>query len=329
MSSELRKALKKVLGVSGTLAGEAEPHVLQDRGTQEAPFKAILKGMFDDLDFRPAPEDLDLFVRCRDSPSFPGTSMRRTRKSSWRFYKSGVTVGEIRACNSPSRRSVAQYFFMKNFVDRIILTLLGYGGPSRDHRLDSRSREWLVTHRSFSNSRFMDPPMATRSRGSPGGAGRRLRPPGRHEPPVGPTRARSSPSRSRSGGCSVGGDDLAAKVEWVAETCGDGLGFDVLSFDEADDSERFIEVKTTGLGQALPVLRDGERGPLLGGLPRAVPALPGLRLRPETKALRPEGGFVAGVSPGGGAVSGFGRPRLNGDASPSEVLQAATGRAGR
>ncbi len=30
-------------------------------------------------------------------------------------------------------------------------------------------------------------------------------------------------------------DDLAAKVEWVAETLGDGLGYDVLSFNEAND----------------------------------------------------------------------------------------------
>ena len=47
-------------------------------------------------------------------------------------------------------------------------------------------------------------------------------------------------------------EDLAAKVEWVAVTCGDGVGFDVLSFDEGDDSERFIEVKTTGLGKHFP-----------------------------------------------------------------------------
>ncbi|WP_435017961.1 protein NO VEIN domain-containing protein [Tundrisphaera sp. TA3] len=47
-----------------------------------------------------------------------------------------------------------------------------------------------------------------------------------------------------------GRDDLAAKVEWVAMTCGDG--FDVLSFDEGDESERFIEVKTTGLGKHFP-----------------------------------------------------------------------------
>src|SRR5439155_2234416 len=50
----------------------------------------------------------------------------------------------------------------------------------------------------------------------------------------------------------LGRDDLAARVELVAETCGDGLGFDVLSFDGADDSERFLEVKTTGLGKHFP-----------------------------------------------------------------------------
>jgi hypothetical protein len=47
-------------------------------------------------------------------------------------------------------------------------------------------------------------------------------------------------------------EDLAVKVEWVAEKHGDGVVFDVLSFDENDDSERYIEVKTTGLGKYFP-----------------------------------------------------------------------------
>jgi hypothetical protein len=49
-----------------------------------------------------------------------------------------------------------------------------------------------------------------------------------------------------------GRDDLAQKVEWIADTMGDGVGFDVLSFDEMDDSERFIEVKTTSNGKYFP-----------------------------------------------------------------------------
>ena len=51
---------------------------------------------------------------------------------------------------------------------------------------------------------------------------------------------------------SYGRDDLAKKVEWVSDTTGDGLGFDILSFDETDDSERFVEVKTTGQGKYFP-----------------------------------------------------------------------------
>ncbi len=50
----------------------------------------------------------------------------------------------------------------------------------------------------------------------------------------------------------LGRDDLALKVEWVAQTIGDGLGFDILSFDDADDSKRMLEVKATVLGKFFP-----------------------------------------------------------------------------
>lgn len=52
----------------------------------------------------------------------------------------------------------------------------------------------------------------------------------------------------------AGRDDLAGKVEHVAETKGDGLGFDVLSWDEKDDGERLLEVKTTTLGKYHPFM---------------------------------------------------------------------------
>lgn len=44
---------------------------------------------------------------------------------------------------------------------------------------------------------------------------------------------------------------LADRVEHVSQTHGDGLGYDVLSFD-ASGLERFIEVKTTDFGAATP-----------------------------------------------------------------------------
>lgn len=52
----------------------------------------------------------------------------------------------------------------------------------------------------------------------------------------------------------AGRDDLAQKVLWASRDIGDGLGFDILSFDETDDSERMLEIKTTGLGKFFPFL---------------------------------------------------------------------------
>ena len=50
---------------------------------------------------------------------------------------------------------------------------------------------------------------------------------------------------------SLGTPMLADKVEWVAQTQGDGLGYDVLSFN-VDGTEKWIEVKTTALGIEAP-----------------------------------------------------------------------------
>ena len=49
----------------------------------------------------------------------------------------------------------------------------------------------------------------------------------------------------------LGKKTLSDQVEHVAETKGDGLGFDVLSFEESG-RERFIEVKTTAFAMETP-----------------------------------------------------------------------------
>jgi hypothetical protein len=49
----------------------------------------------------------------------------------------------------------------------------------------------------------------------------------------------------------AGARHLAERIEHVASTQGDGLGFDISSFDP-DGSERLIEVKTTGFGPLTP-----------------------------------------------------------------------------
>jgi hypothetical protein len=49
----------------------------------------------------------------------------------------------------------------------------------------------------------------------------------------------------------MGVGQLAERVEHVSETQGDGLGFDIQSF-ETDGRDRFIEVKTTAFGERTP-----------------------------------------------------------------------------
>lgn len=49
----------------------------------------------------------------------------------------------------------------------------------------------------------------------------------------------------------IGRRDLANKIEHIAATKGDGLGFDILSF-ERNGRERLIEVKTTRFGESTP-----------------------------------------------------------------------------
>lgn len=49
-----------------------------------------------------------------------------------------------------------------------------------------------------------------------------------------------------------GRSDLAAKIDWVSETQGDGLGYDIRSFDPISGAEIFIEVKTTNCGRDFP-----------------------------------------------------------------------------
>ncbi|MGK5083476.1 DUF3883 domain-containing protein, partial [Bdellovibrionota bacterium FG-1] len=49
----------------------------------------------------------------------------------------------------------------------------------------------------------------------------------------------------------AGHQDLSNRVEWVADTKGDGLGYDILSF-TLEGEETFIEVKTTKYGKFFP-----------------------------------------------------------------------------
>lgn len=45
--------------------------------------------------------------------------------------------------------------------------------------------------------------------------------------------------------------DLAARIDWVSDRCGDGTGYDILSY-EPNETARFIEVKTTNGSSLTP-----------------------------------------------------------------------------
>jgi hypothetical protein len=50
----------------------------------------------------------------------------------------------------------------------------------------------------------------------------------------------------------AGREDLAKEVEWSSRDQGDGLGYDIRSFDAIRDEERFLEVKATQSGKYQP-----------------------------------------------------------------------------
>jgi hypothetical protein len=51
---------------------------------------------------------------------------------------------------------------------------------------------------------------------------------------------------------SCGRADLAARVDWIADREGDGLGYDIVSFDPKTGEPVYIEVKTTNSGAEFP-----------------------------------------------------------------------------
>ena len=137
LNSKLRASIKKVLEESGVSAEKRGLVYSKIGELRRTPFKAILKEMFEAIGFRPTQEEVTLFVKCRDSLIHVGEFYAASDEEQRRFYKSDVTLDHIRACKSANQRNIAQYFFIKNFVARIVLKLLGYGGVHRDHRLGS------------------------------------------------------------------------------------------------------------------------------------------------------------------------------------------------
>jgi hypothetical protein len=90
------------------------------------PFKDILIDLFDYIDLRVEEQDLALFVKCRDSLVHQG-----------RFYYETATLGDRKQVE-PLHSEIEEYCFLVNFLDKVLLKLLGYSGPYIDRRIPTQ-----------------------------------------------------------------------------------------------------------------------------------------------------------------------------------------------
>jgi hypothetical protein len=85
--------------------------------------RAVVSKLCRQIQFRPSNDELDLFIRCRNSLVHQGE-----------FYCLSATPAE-RQDRAPLPTPAAEYFFLVNVLDRIFLRLLDYDGTYVDHRI--------------------------------------------------------------------------------------------------------------------------------------------------------------------------------------------------
>lgn len=90
-------------------------------------FKEILTDLLTRIQLNVAKQDLDLLVKCRDS-----------LVHQVRFYCQTATLEDLQRV-PPLPTPAEEYFFLVNFLDKVILKLLGYSGLYRDWRSPRQS----------------------------------------------------------------------------------------------------------------------------------------------------------------------------------------------
>jgi hypothetical protein len=86
-------------------------------------FKSLIQNLCNSINLSVSKQEIDLFVKCRNSLIHEGeffciTAKPKQRK---RFHALGTQTEE--------------YLFLVNFLDRVFLKLLGYSGPYIDWRI--------------------------------------------------------------------------------------------------------------------------------------------------------------------------------------------------
>ncbi|MDB5715281.1 MAG: hypothetical protein JWO15_2678 [Sphingomonadales bacterium] len=92
-----------------------------------------------------------------------------------------------------------------------------------------------------------------------------------------------------------GRNDLAQKVEWVSQTLGDGLGYDIASF-RLDGLPEFVEVKTTNGGVGAPFILTSSEIAASGDLAERYSLLRVFEFGSDPRCYRLEGDLTKSCS---------------------------------
>jgi hypothetical protein len=117
MRSKFQDALRSILkeqGIENEARASIYGNLLELNHTS---FRRLIEQLCAYIDLIVEPDDIKLFVECRNKLVHEG-----------RFYCTAATSRESERCQ-PLASSLLEYMFLVNFLDRIFLKLLDYGGP--------------------------------------------------------------------------------------------------------------------------------------------------------------------------------------------------------
>jgi hypothetical protein len=136
LRDDLQKAIEVVLAHAG-ISDEDSVSICGKIGELNRPtFEAVLRAIMEGIGLVTSEKELRLFIRCRNAIVHTGR-FYRPEPAERRFLFSHAGPEATGEALAEGVEYVAVFFFMRHFVDRMFLKLLGYSGPFRDARFRS------------------------------------------------------------------------------------------------------------------------------------------------------------------------------------------------
>lgn len=135
LSGPLTVVLRGALQCAKIEAEEIQSLVEKLKELNRTSFKRILDAIFKSIGFSPTKAETRLFVKCRDRLVHTGRFYDPTPEERSLFYY--ISPQRDRSESTHDDFVVPQYYFLRCFVDRVILKLLGYNGSFHDTRMHS------------------------------------------------------------------------------------------------------------------------------------------------------------------------------------------------